>query len=83
MQSHDRAKSKPKMVDEVPFHSRKQAETRLVLLPLANPQAAEAALKQVIEDWVLPRLLEEFLREKGITPKSRFPETRVFSHQKP
>lgn len=72
MQGHDRAKSKPNMVDEVPFHSRKRAETRLVLPPLANSQAAEAALKQVIEDWLLPRLLEEFLREKGITPKSRF-----------
>lgn len=44
--------------------------TRLLLPPSVNPQATEAALKQVIEDWVLPRLLEEFLREKGITPKS-------------
>lgn len=49
-----------------------RVETRLVLPAQTNPEGAEAALKQVIEDWLLPRLLDEFLKEQGITPKSRF-----------
>jgi len=44
----------------------------LVFPSATNPHAGEAALSQLVKDWVLPRLLEEFLREKGITPKSRF-----------
>jgi len=47
-------------------------DTRLVIPPAGNRPEEEAALRQVIEDWLLPRLLEEFLAEKGITPKSRY-----------
>jgi hypothetical protein len=49
-----------------------RGDTRLLIPPLANPRDGDAALKQVVGEWLLPRLLEEFLAEKGITPKSRF-----------
>jgi hypothetical protein len=39
---------------------------------LADPRASDSALKKVIEDWLFPTLLEEFLKEHGITPKTRF-----------
>ena len=52
--------------------ARSRAETRLALPSQANPEAAESVLKQVIEDWLLPSLLDEFLTEHGVTPNSRF-----------
>ena len=61
-----------KIVGQARSRSCKRAETRLALPPQANPEAAESALKQVIEDWLLPSLLDEFLTEHGVTPKSRF-----------
>lgn len=76
MQSHDRGKSKPEVADEV--QSRKRSKTRLLLPPQANPEAAEAALKQVIEEWVLPTLLRDFLEEHEISPKNRFSTERGY-----
>ena len=49
-----------------------RGDTCLVIPPRDNPRGSEAALRQAIEDWLIPRLLEEFLAEKGIAPKSRF-----------
>jgi hypothetical protein len=72
MTTDQKAKSKPKVVDHARSNSRKRSETRLVIPPSANLQASDAALKQVIEDWLIPSLLDEFLTEHGITPKSRF-----------
>jgi hypothetical protein len=65
-------KSKLSVSKQARSKSCKRDETRLVLPPPTNPQAAEAALQKVIDIWLLPGLLEEFLKEHGITPKTRF-----------
>jgi hypothetical protein len=72
MASDQKRESQPKAAEKAFSHSRKRAETRLALPQQANAEAAEAALKRVIEEWLLPTLLEEFLREHGISPKTGF-----------
>jgi hypothetical protein len=72
MTSDPRRDSQPKAAEKLSSHSRKRAETRLVLPPQANPEAAEVVLQLVIEEWLLPTLLGEFLKEHGISPKTRF-----------
>jgi hypothetical protein len=72
MMSNPRRKTKLTAAKQTCAQSRSRSETRLVFPSATNPHAGEAALSQLVKDWVLPRLLEEFLREKGITPKSRF-----------
>ena len=72
MQADQIPKSKLSVCKQLCSKSCKRADTLLVLPPPANPQAAEAALQKVIDSWLLPGLLEEFLKEHGIAPKTRF-----------
>jgi len=52
--------------------TRLRSEARLVIPRSGDPEASDAAVGHLIRNWLIPRLLEEFLIEKGITPKSRF-----------
>lgn len=72
MANDQKQKSRLKVTDRPCPHSHDRSETRLVFPLAANREASEAALKTVIDDWLLPRLLQEFLKEKGIITKSRF-----------
>jgi len=72
MANDQRRESKVRMADQPCSRSHHRSETSLVLPTAVNPKAAEAALRQVIEDWLVPNLLEEFLKERGVTPKTRF-----------
>lgn len=66
------AKSKLKACKQPGPDSHNRPETRLVLPCAANPQAAAPAIKEVIENWLLPTLLQEFLKDRGVSPKTRF-----------
>ena len=65
-------KSKPKAGQQPCPDQHNRAETRLVLPSAADPHATDVALKEVIGKWLLPALLEKFLKERGIAPKTRF-----------
>jgi hypothetical protein len=52
--------------------SRGHREATLLVPSLADSQAAVSALKQIVDSWVMPRLVDEYLRARKITPKSRF-----------
>ena len=49
-----------------------KGQTQLLIPPLVDPQRSQDALDQVVEEWLLPTLLRDFLVERGIKPKSRF-----------
>ena len=72
MANDQKRKSNVRMADQPCPRSHNRSETCLVLPAAANPKAAEAALQQVMEDWLMPNLLDEFLKERGVTPKTRF-----------
>jgi len=55
-----------------------QGEARLVFAPTGEP--SEEAVRSVIKDWVAPRLVEEFLRQRGLTDK--VPNLKVVSSPK-
>jgi hypothetical protein len=50
---------------------RERSEPRLILPPVTDPGATAKAVNKLIDAWVLPRLMQEYLREKGISPKTR------------
>lgn len=77
MANDQRRKSKVRRAEQLRDKSHNRPETRLVLPPAANPQATGSALKEVTAKWLLPTLLEDFLKERGICPKGRFcPKTQ-------
>ena len=47
--------------------SRMGTEPRLMLPAVTDRQAADDRLKAVIDDWIVPRLVQEFLREHGVS----------------
>jgi len=55
-----------------------QGDVRLVFAPTGEP--SEEAVRSVIKDWVAPRLVEEFLRQRGLTDK--VPNLKVVSSPK-
>ena len=57
----------PNVQQTVQF-SKQRAEAELIIP--AGKRDLEA-LRSVTRDWLVPRLVEEFLRERGIEPRSR------------
>jgi len=51
---------------------RSNSAKNLVIPPLNDRRASDLAIKVVVEEWLLPQLLEKFLKQRGIIPKSRF-----------
>ena len=72
MAKQKRGHSEPVTALNQPSPCSYKSQTRLVIPVLADPQRSQDALRHVVEDWLLPSLLKEFLSEKEITPKSRF-----------
>jgi len=50
----------------------KHPQSRLFFPPVTDPQATACAVDQVVITWLIPRLLEEYLRQRGVAPKSPF-----------
>jgi len=46
--------------------SRRGTEPRLLLPAVTDREAADARLKALIDDWIVPRLVHEFLREHAV-----------------
>ena len=40
-------------------------EIRLVLPPVSHPQGLSEVLKSVIDDWLVPQLVDAFVRQMG------------------
>jgi|HubBroStandDraft_2_1064218.scaffolds.fasta_scaffold97797_2 hypothetical protein len=72
MRNRDKSVFGNKTVNQSSSDSCKRFETRLLLPSAFDPKASEAALERVMEAWLLPTLLEEFLKKHGVSPKKRF-----------
>jgi hypothetical protein len=72
MAKHQRGHSERVTVPNQTHPRSHKGQPRLVIPPLAGAQRSQVALNQLMEDWLLPRLLSEFLKEHGVTPKSHF-----------
>lgn len=44
---------------------RRRAETRLVLIPSATAAPNDDLLRSVIDEWLVPCLIKQFLAERG------------------
>ncbi len=49
-----------------------RAEPRLILPPVTDPKLTAAAVDQLIGTWVIPRLAEEYVRDKGMSPRAQY-----------
>ena len=69
MSKHRKEHFKANMASQSPG---KRSETRLIIPPLTNRESSDASIASILDEWLIPQLLDEFLRERGITPKSQF-----------
>ena len=72
MSETEKPRARPKTEDPRPVKSLSRTETRLVIPPSMDSESSSLLVSRVTAEWVIPRLLEDFLREKGITPRNRF-----------
>ena len=54
---------------------RRHADTMLVFDPAQK--VPDSVLNAIVEEWLVPCLVEQFLRERGITRESLFPRYRT------
>jgi hypothetical protein len=48
------------------------ADTCLIIPVITDLQPIDTAVSHLIQTWVVPRLVQEYLRQLGCSPKCRF-----------